>query len=144
MKTKTTILLLAIVTLFAICFSGCRAKPSTLTPEKGAAYFIYVGLADADTGEQKLTMDEALPLVQQALIQKKQGATVLPGWGGFVGDDEAYHENETVMMIINGDESAASALAEELKTLLNAACVYVERHDIQCGIYGGQIIQEVP
>lgn len=138
-KANRAVRLLAVIMLLGLCLSGCGQEASTLTPNQGSSHFIYVGLADADTGQQELTMDQAMAQIRQTLTESKQGATVLPTWGGFVGEDGAYHENETVLVIVNAEESVTEALAQEWKTSLNAACVYVERYDIQFGISGGQM-----
>lgn len=140
MKMNKTLKMLITIMIFTICLSGCGTENSALTPDKGASYFIYIGLADAETGEQLLSMEEALPLVQESLAQEKQGATVLPSWGGFVGEDGTYNKNETVLVITTADESMVSMMVEKWQESLQVACIYVERYDIQHGIYGGIIM----
>lgn len=120
--------------------SGKASLVNSVTTQEGIAYTLYVGLADADTGQQELTMDEAAAIATPMVSEAGGGYTVYRTQGGFTGDDGALVENDTLVYDgLHADEAAVKQLIDDLKAALNIESIYVTSEIVGYAIYGGQL-----
>jgi len=133
----TPVIMLFILTSLILCGCGKTAADSSMT--KGSTYFVYIGLCDADAKKQVLSKDEALQKTEQIISDNKQGATVLPAWGGYTDTDGNFKSNDTILVIINAPDDNVNKLVEQFKSSMNLSTVYIEKHSQQYKIIGGKI-----
>lgn len=102
-----------------------------VTTQEGVAFTLYVGLADADTGAQELSFDEAKALATPFVSAAGEGYT-----------DDAGNlvENGTLVYTgIHAGEQEVLGLVDDLKAALHVESVYVTSAQQGYAIYGGTI-----
>jgi len=122
----------------ALFMSGCEVGKSD-GYTSGNSFYLYVGLTDATTGKQELTMDQGLAKVKETMSAQKAGGTVVSAWGDFLDDKGSMVSNDTILVITSTEENEVSGLVEALRKNLNVSTVYVEKYSVQHKIYGGQL-----
>ena len=98
---------LAVVAFGGGVLAGCTtSEPSggsgiglvnKVTTQEGVAFTLYVGLADADTGAQELSFDEAKALATPLVSATGEGYTVIEAQGGYTDDAGNLVENGTLV-----------------------------------------------
>ena len=81
-------------------------------------YVLYLGLADKDTKQQRITTSKAMKLVNQVIgdctINKSKGY-----WQGF-------KENTLVIEILFSTLDQIKGYCEQLKTIFNQECIAIQ------------------
>lgn len=151
MKTRAGLLAMALAaSAFGGALLGCSAaEPASgsgiglvneVATQEGVAFALYVGLADADTGSQELSFEEAKALATPLVSAVGGGYTVIEAQGGFTDDAGNLVENGTLVYTgIHAGEQEVLALIDDLKTTLNAESVYVTCAPEGYAIFGGTI-----
>lgn len=129
-------------TLCAGCAAEGAAEAPTLvngvTDQQETVYTLYFGLADKDTGAQELTMAEAKDILVALFVEAGSGYTVYEAEGGYVGEDGAVVQNDTLVFDgTHGDEQAIKDLIDRAKEALNIESVYCESKLVGYHLYGG-------
>lgn len=123
-----------------LCFGGCAATSSGNNGYSDASsYHLYIGLADAATGKQELTLDQGVAKVKDTLNAQKSGATVVPAWGNYLDTSGNMVSNDTIMVIISTTDDKIQPLVDALRANLNISTIYVEKYSVQNKIYGGSL-----
>ncbi|WP_080797621.1 hypothetical protein [Arabiibacter massiliensis] len=111
-----------------------------VTTQEGVAFTLYVGLADADTGAQELSFDEAKALATPLVSAVGGGYTVIEAQGGFTDDAGNLVENGTLVYTgIHAGEQEVLGLIDDLKAALHVESIYVTSAQQGYAIYGGTI-----
>ncbi|CBL03521.1 MAG: hypothetical protein KH015_16030 [Gordonibacter pamelaeae] len=141
---------LAVVAFGGGVLAGCTtSEPSggsgiglvnKVTTQEGVAFTLYVGLADADTGAQELSFDEAKALATPLVSATGEGYTVIEAQGGYTDDAGNLVENGTLVYTgIHAGEQEVLGLVDDLKAALHVESVYVTSAQQGYAIYGGTI-----
>ncbi len=111
-----------------------------VTTQEGVAFTLYVGLADADTGAQELSFDEAKALATPLVSATGEGYTVIEAQGGYTDDAGNLVENGTLVYTgVHAGEQEVLGLVDDLKAALHVESVYVTSAQQGYAIYGGTI-----
>lgn len=113
-----------VLTLFMLLFTAC----GTQQPESQQEFYyrVYVGLNDADSGQQEVSLEDAREKIQDIITKEGFGFTEYSVFGAYTEDGDV-RKNDTLvytMMQISKDE--AVDVASEIKQELHLDSVLVE------------------
>lgn len=113
-----------VLTLLMLLFTAC----GTQQPESQQEFYyrVYVGLNDADSGQQEVSLEDARGKIQDIITREGFGFTEYCAFGAYT-EDGAVRKNDTLvytMLKISKDEAAD--VASEIKQVLHLDSVLVE------------------
>lgn len=120
MKKAVAVLLTAV--LLVLCLAACGNGE-----EPANTFRIYLGLNDADTGTQLLTLEEAQSVARETILDQGLGYTEYVAYGGYKDDTGAVQNNDTlVYTLIFTDQKTVTELTKVLKEKLNIGSILIE------------------
>lgn len=127
--------LLGLVLIGMMLLAGCGTGADANNADSNEIYIarMYVGLNDADTESQVLTVEEAQQMVRKIITDKGFGYTEYVTYGAYHGDDGTIVSNDTLVYELFFMEQAdAYAIAEEVKSVLHLANVLMSESTTEC------------
>ena len=101
-------------------------------------YLMYVGLNDKDTGEQKISTDEAVELLNNICAKYLRGFNIRKSVGYWTDDDgNPVSENSLVISYNFIEEKNIHIMADEVIQTLNQDSVFLEDYLIKTEFYYG-------
>ena len=128
MKNRTKkVLSLAIIGMMLLTgAAGCSTGADANNEESNAIYTakMYVGLNDAGTDSQALTIEEAQQMVRKIITDKGFGYTEYVANGAYIEDDGTVVDNDTLVYeLFFMEKEEAHAIAKEVKAALHLKSV---------------------
>lgn len=102
-------------------------------------YVMYVGTNDKDTGEQIVSTDKAMDIVDKICVKHLEGYTIQDATGSWGdGSGKITHEDSFVCYFYYADEKEVYAIADEVIAALNQSCVLIEKAEVKEEYYYGK------
>jgi hypothetical protein len=89
-------------------------------------FTMYIGLNDADSGTQKVTMDEVRETARRIITDNGCGYTEYEAYGGYLDGDKAVGNDTIVYVILGTDRKNVTKIALTIKSDLNLSAVVLE------------------
>ncbi len=133
-KKKVLLVIVCVLLLSAVGVYAHMQGGIVLTPNK--AHFVYFGLADRDTEKQIVTIEEGMAVVKEELVKIKTGGTVLQTWGCFVNEQGQTVENDTVLVMLCGNDEKIKEFSNNVSERLHLKSTYIEQYDMAYHLTG--------
>lgn len=120
-QTKKVFCLVLIGMMLLAGAAGCSAGADA-NAESSAIYTakMYVGLNDARTDSQALTVEEAQQMIRKIITDKGFGYTEYVAHGAYIEDDGTVVDNDTLVYdLLLMEKEDAHAIAKEVKAALH-------------------------
>ncbi len=126
-------------TLIALCLCCiCALLKRVKTLEKKTEqyqYIIYLGLKDKDTGEQKISEEEAIDILNKICPKYVVGYNMHTSEGFWNNEGEMVLERSIVISFNYIIHGSLYELADEIVEQFNQECVFIEQHPIGAEFY---------
>ena len=118
---KTIIIILLVVALVFVGYTMYNDKKDMETK-----FVLYCGLTDATSGEQLLTVADAIPTARKVILDREIGYTEYVAYGGRA-ENGMVKENDTLIYVLTFiDRAEAEEIADEIMKKLNIDYVLIE------------------
>lgn len=107
--------LVACAMLMCLCVSCAQEKQ----PENPPKYTIYLGLNDADTGEQVIPLEQAQQAARDIITGKGSGYTEHVAHGGYASDEGVVNNETLVYEICFAERALVEEIAREITEQLH-------------------------
>ena len=131
-----------VLVLFLLNFAlaACSVKPATVRTRPHTKYVLYIGLNDGDTGEQRLSGEQAKRIMQEIGGKYADGFTLLAAEGFWRETPGAEMQREQTLVCVFIDLSWQSVrnIMDEVLKAFNQHSILLEVSETQSLFYKGQ------
>ena len=117
---KRFILPILLILLLTAC--GTQQKGS----QQETYYRVYVGLNDADSGQQEVTVEDACQEIQGIITKKGFGFTEYRAYGAYTEDGSVNKNDTVVYTLLQINKEEATDVASAIKEKLHLESVLIE------------------
>ncbi len=121
-----------VIVLACLTLVGCSASQKELPQTEKVT--LYFGLADATTGEQYVTADEASKQIGQICLDAGVGYTQWDAFGAYRNGDQTISNDTVVFLLMFSTEEQVRQIIDTAKSQLNLSAVLYERTAVQASL----------